>query len=590
MSGIEVVGVVLQAIPVAIETLKKYNEAIGEVKRWIRYKKEAQSLIRTLENERLRLENAYEKLLIGIVPPSLIEAMIADPGGPLWKADDIQRKVRARLWRSHKRFEEVTNEICGAMSEFEAKIAPLAEPGRRVSPFKRTSFTLSRADFAHEMETIKDGITSIEQMTMQNIELEPARRVRSQARFLNIFRDVSRSLFHALCSGLGCKGTHDISLRLESRSADDVSPGYADEEIMQDISFRLVFSTNDGDTHESSCWEEVIVKMAPPQSKEPVLPATVALPPPKPHSDPAQANSSKGMRMKAVSFGISSSSISSVTTVVATRVDPTDTGMQSSPSSLTMGIAGIRLSNLGITMNLCEKLRKAHKQKEVDSYGTIADHTAYVPRRYAVYPAPSPMGRGDGSAQSTVSLRDMLEHSPPPLYVRLKLAAVISSSVLQLHSTPWLSEPLSSTHILLQQENYPLHGHAFVAKKVPDCDTPPIALAPGDPAHMLRNPTLLYLGIVLIELILGQPFDSLRPKHQDENPLFAGSSVLADFMAAQKLLQQIRQTSANYGSAVSRCIHSDFGGGKARDLNDEDFRQEVYSSVVALIEKDLENA
>ena len=64
---------------------------------------------------------------------------------------------------------------------------------------------------------------------------------------------------------------------------------------------------------------------------------------------------------------------------------------------------------------------------------------------------------------------------------------------------------------------------------------------------------------------------------------------MADFIAAQKLVQQIRQTSANYGSAVSRCINGDFRANMAGDLDDEDFRQEVYSSVVTLIEKDVKN-
>jgi len=590
MSGIEIAVLILKALPTAVETLKKCNEAIGEVKKWIRYKKEVQSLIRTLENERLRLENAYEKLLIGVVPPSRIEAMIADPEGRHWKEEETQRKIRARLWRSYKRFEEIMDEMKDAVNKFEGKIAPLAELGRKVSLFKRTSFTINRADFADELTTIKDGITSIEEMTMQNMELEPARRVRSQGRFLNILRNLSKSLFRALCCSLGCTCIHDISLRLESRSGDHVSPGYADEEIMQDIAFQLVFSAKDSDTHESSCWKEVLVKVAPPERRGGVLPSTISIRSRPSSPGPLPAKNPRRGKMKAVSFGRSHSSAKSTTTIVEALVDSASNGLQDSIPTLTMGMASIGLLNFGTTMNLCEQLRKAQKEKRIDCYGIISDDSSPVRRQYAVCPPPPADERGDGSVWSTVSLKEMLECSPPPLHARLQLAVAVSSSILQLHNTPWLPEFLDSTNIFfLKQGNYPLYSDAFVIKKLPESKSPPVSSQPSYRAHVVRNPVLLYLGILLIELFLGKTFDSLRPKAQEENQLHAVTRVLADIIAAQELVQQIRQTSANYGSAVSRCINGDFGGSTAGDLDDEDFRQLVYSSVVTLIEKAVEN-
>ena len=58
---------------------------------------------------------------------------------------------------------------------------------------------------------------------------------------------------------------------------------------------------------------------------------------------------------------------------------------------------------------------------------------------------------------------------------------------------------------------------------------------------------------------------------------------------AQSLMEEVRMKSSNYGTAVARCVDGRLhkpGCG----LEDGDLCQDVYSGVVALLEKDLENS
>jgi hypothetical protein len=101
-----------------------------------------------------------------------------------------------------------------------------------------------------------------------------------------------------------------------------------------------------------------------------------------------------------------------------------------------------------------------------------------------------------------------------------------------------------------------------------------------------QNATLLALGVLLVELLQGRTIDELRIP---EEVLSADMRPVSDYMTAKRLLSDISQTSSNYGSAVRRCIDGEFTR-QSLDLSDEDFRHEVYSGVVALLEEDLRNA
>lgn len=108
---------------------------------------------------------------------------------------------------------------------------------------------------------------------------------------------------------------------------------------------------------------------------------------------------------------------------------------------------------------------------------------------------------------------------------------------------------------------------------------------------LIRNPILLALGALLIELQKNRTLDSMR---LPDECFTAGQketqNLLSDYMTAKRLLNEVYQSSSNYGSAVRRCLDCEFGTGRGNgtlDLEDEEFRQEVYGGVIALLEEDL---
>ena len=122
MSGFEVVGVVLGAIPLVISTLEHYRDGVRTISRWRKFDRELQSLIRNLETERVKLQNVCEKLLVGLVPPSRIETMVDNPGGDLWLEKETHKKIQARLWKSWGLFKDTIEDINIAIKEMMTRL------------------------------------------------------------------------------------------------------------------------------------------------------------------------------------------------------------------------------------------------------------------------------------------------------------------------------------------------------------------------------------------------------------------------------------------------------------------------------------
>jgi hypothetical protein len=117
MSGFDVVGVVLGSLPLIISALEHYMDGVRTIQKWRQYIRELRSLIRNLDTERAKFQNICETLLLGIVPSSQIERMIDDPFGPLWLESEVSKKLRVRLWRSFKTFEETVMDMKEAIEE-----------------------------------------------------------------------------------------------------------------------------------------------------------------------------------------------------------------------------------------------------------------------------------------------------------------------------------------------------------------------------------------------------------------------------------------------------------------------------------------
>ena len=176
---------------------------------------------------------------------------------------------------------------------------------------------------------------------------------------------------------------------------------------------------------------------------------------------------------------------------------------------------------------------------------------------------------------------------------RYGLALTIASSILQLSSTPWLPEAWDKPDIqvLLEQQNgkagdeklpSDYSKRLYVEKSFPVCydnqASPAANVFPG-----LRNQALFRLGIVLIELCLGDTLESLRTS---EDPLDRDgkSNILTEWATATRLIHDVSREAGNrYGDAVRRCIYCDFDQ-RSTSLENSAFRQAVYDGIIVPLE------
>ncbi|KAL1847518.1 hypothetical protein Daus18300_013941 [Diaporthe australafricana] len=114
----EVAGLVLGALPLAIQVFEKYRTILSTMKNT---KHELDSIIRDLQTEKLILENTCEILLRGIASDFEIEHMIQHPYGDAWKKYDDE--VRLRVWKSGRLFQERVEDMMNATTELQGKLA-----------------------------------------------------------------------------------------------------------------------------------------------------------------------------------------------------------------------------------------------------------------------------------------------------------------------------------------------------------------------------------------------------------------------------------------------------------------------------------
>lgn len=120
MSGLDVAGLVLGALPLAVKGLKAYLELVSSLKN---VRRDLQGMIRDIETERVLFQNTCESLLVDIVPPSKVDAMIEAPFGAEWKRYDDE--LRLRLWRSSDEFKKQVSEMKSAVEALEQKLCLL---------------------------------------------------------------------------------------------------------------------------------------------------------------------------------------------------------------------------------------------------------------------------------------------------------------------------------------------------------------------------------------------------------------------------------------------------------------------------------
>ncbi|KAF4470747.1 hypothetical protein FALBO_2348 [Fusarium albosuccineum] len=515
-----------------------------------------------LETEKVRLQNACEKLFINLAPQSRIEQLLKDPLGEVREEPELERKLRVRLWDSYDIFKRTLMDVKASINEVTDRIN--AQKQKRSSMLRLGKALCRRSFLDNSLSSISEGVSTIEWLVNRNIELEPSRKGRFQGRFFRIIRTVAGGLHRAVHASLNCQCEHQVCLLLQQQTC-DIIPTDEDGQVMENVNFRLALSYDESDS--GRYWADI---QAQPIARK--YPSTLPSP------------GKEGKKSLRIAEALKNSS---------------STKSSHSPAlTEAMNLRAVSIELERIThqppgslerVNLCGMMRQLRGQMGTNWSGLIAESAAKPLADYAVRSIPADSGFRQCNERNITSLNETLGQNRRYMIFserdRLRLAVDLSSSILQLYGSPWMPTVTRSHAIyLVQSTDDPICRRFFFLKDFPYIDN---SNQDFPDFNFPRNQTLFYLGVLLIELGLGKPFELLQTK-QEKSKTY--SRFLKDYLAARRLLHQVNNiVSPKYASAVERCLNDRNFHAAEVGLEDEKLSHDVHSGVVALLERELEN-
>ncbi|KAH7385868.1 hypothetical protein BKA66DRAFT_569191 [Pyrenochaeta sp. MPI-SDFR-AT-0127] len=573
MSGLEVAGVVLGALPLVISALEHYANGINTAKRFWRYKTEIRSLILQINTERGIFINTIEQLLTGIVRIEQMSDFVSNPGGKKWGEAGIESKLKERLRGVYGIYLDNVTGMESSLHKIMDKLAlnpdgkpQFTDPGLFKQEYKRLKFSISKSEYAEQLTELKNFNQALARLTKQSLELEPSRTVtkaRSCPNF-SALQNYARTLFETLRQGIRCNcDSHAVKLRLESRSQREEK----EEDLLERTPFRVIFTyaTDTGprlSTPNSWNWKEADIRCLVEKQSHATLPQ---------RADDACVSQSATRRVKFEQVQVHQGNNNTTVTVIEQQVTSTTV---SRPEQI---------------HDLCKTISLLQQPQRDLCIGYLTDS---VKRKYGIYPL-QPPNSCDQQQWAAYSLRQILTERANlnrrlTKHDKLRVAVDLASSVLQLYKTPWLDEEWSDNDVYFIHRPgispAKVFEHPFVYRRFSSKPTPDNAVAQRAHCRVIRNQTLFTLGILLIELLYGKSIEEL----QSRRDLDCDGTPGVAWCTAERLIEDEIEYEAGprYLDAVRRCIRCDFNR-KDSSLDDEDFQRAVFDGVVAPLEKTL---
>ena len=115
MSGIEVAGIVLGAIPLVISALEHYEGGLDSTIAFFKWQTELSTAIRKLWYQHTSYEQTIRLLLTPITDDQELSEMMDDTGSKLWKDGELSDQLRGRLGKAYHPYLKTIGEIEGIM-------------------------------------------------------------------------------------------------------------------------------------------------------------------------------------------------------------------------------------------------------------------------------------------------------------------------------------------------------------------------------------------------------------------------------------------------------------------------------------------
>lgn len=457
------------------------------------------------------------------------------------------------------------------MSYFQTKLTDRVAIIRELK--QNAAFSLKKKDYEEILTRIKTANSILHDLTGQNCGLEPSRKYRSQARLVALIRGLTRGIFNGFrnaTSSCCCAKSHKLGLELEPRDA-VIVPTDTDDEVAKKFDFHVAFGSKGAPENATApsvtVWESIYAKLA-----DDIKPAPACQTATAPVTAPQKTTYGTGWA-KSLSFKLTKDSFSfSTATQTLVEVSQSLVMAPMAAANSSSPYAPVKISEL------CQVIVRNPKLPVVDRYGVITD----TERNFELRPPENTSSETHGA----ITLREVLSAGkdtslPPFAYPdKLRVALALVVSILHLYKTPWLPKIVTLDDVLfLRDANAPpvscIGYRPFVARNLKE--HPEAPQAPSGPRPV--NITVLSLGALLIQLIIGKVDDSLDMKGNMDM-----ESILSKYEAASRLNSEVMTSGGmNYASAVKWCLGTVL---EVAGLEDDTFCQKFYGAVVAKLEDD----
>lgn len=167
------------------------------------------------------------------------------------------------------------------------------------------------------------------------------------------------------------------------------------------------------------------------------------------------------------------------------------------------------------------------------------------------------------------------------------LAVVLAHSILHYCESPWVSNSWNKEHVnFFATINGPDLMRPYLSTQFEAFTTSPEETS--DTLYKHPSPALLSLGILLLELHLSKPIESLWELDDTQDGM---EDINTNWITAEKQLEKMGDDLyEGYRNAIQACLNIDYVDDEdSLSLDDEGFRRLVYERVVVPLEDELEN-
>ena len=112
MSGVEIAGFVLGAIPLMISSLEHYRETAEVLEGWWKIKSEWRKCKNNLNYHKVAFEENLEELLLPLIADEdKLKLLLECPGGPEWKDPALEDMLKERMPKTYSAYLETIQEM-----------------------------------------------------------------------------------------------------------------------------------------------------------------------------------------------------------------------------------------------------------------------------------------------------------------------------------------------------------------------------------------------------------------------------------------------------------------------------------------------